>query len=142
MLGDFSYPGECGDKSPPRGGAKSSMRSLSRSILRNSRMTRRSVSSFPVKLARAAGLINSWRKIRGARALFDLSAPPRSVFFKRATPGGVVVAEWKSSIPYANTSLSHDASRATENPRCGGRLGNLKSHHLRTCQSVDVIRFE
>jgi len=54
---------------------------------------------------------------------FDIPHLVRSMFFKRTNPDGVVVPEWKSSIPYANASLSHDTSRAPGTPGVATDLG-------------------
>jgi len=54
---------------------------------------------------------------------FDIPHLVRSMFFKRTSPDGVVVPEWKSSIPYANASLSHDTSRAPGTPGVATDLG-------------------
>jgi len=60
---------------------------------------------------------------------FDLPHLFRSVdvFQARESPGGVVLPEWKSSIPYANAFLSHDISRTLGTPVVATDLGIWKA---------------
>lgn len=100
------------------------------------------LASFFFTVKRHMGIINA-RHFRIRNMPFDLPHLVRSVdvFQPRESRWGRNARMEEFNSVCKCVPLSRHLAR-TGNPRRGDRLGNLKSHHLRTCQSVDIIRFE